>query len=101
MQAHIQYIEKELQGLYPKTEIKSFVRLIIEHIFGFNYTQFLLRNDEKSGDDEIAEIKLIVERLKKFEPVQYILGKAEFYGLELKVNRSVLIPRPETEELVH
>ena len=101
MQAHIQYIEKELQGLYPKTEIKSFVRLIIEHIFGFNYTQFLLRNDEKSGDDEIAEIKLLVERLKKFEPVQYILGKAEFYGLELKVNQSVLIPRPETEELVH
>ena len=101
MQAVIQYIEKELQGLYPKTEIKGLIRLIIEHFYGLNYTQFLLRNDEKSSDDKITEIKLLVERLKKFEPVQYILGVTEFYGLTLKVNPSVLIPRPETEELVH
>ncbi|MDR2910075.1 MAG: peptide chain release factor N(5)-glutamine methyltransferase [Bacteroidales bacterium] len=100
MQTVIQYIEKELQGLYPKTEIKSLIRLIIEHIYGFNYTQFLLHRDTKSGDDETVEIKLIVERLKKFEPVQYILGETEFHGLKLKVNKSVLIPRPETEELV-
>ena len=101
MQSVIQYIEKELQGLYPKTEIQGFIRLIIEHIYGFNYTQFLLHNNEKSGDDEMVEVKLLVERLKKFEPVQYILGKTEFYELKLNVNPSVLIPRPETEELVH
>ena len=101
MRAVIQYIEKELQELYPKIEIQGFIRLIIEHIYGFGYTQFLMRNDEKSGDDERAEIKLLVERLKKFEPVQYILGETEFYGLKLSVNPSVLIPRPETEELVH
>ena len=101
MQAVIQYIEKELQGLYPKTEIQGLIRLIIEHFYGLSYTQFLLRNNEKSGDNEISEIKLLVERLKKFEPVQYILGITEFYGLKLKVNPSVLIPRPETEELVH
>ena len=101
MQAVIQHIEKELQGLYPKTEIQAFVRLIIEHIYGFDYTQLLLHKNGKSGDNEIAEIKLLVERLKKFEPIQYILGETEFYGLKLKVNPSVLIPRPETEELVN
>jgi len=96
-----QYIEKELHELYPKNEIKGFIRLIFEHIYGFNYTQFLLHSDEKIGDDKFSEIKLIVERLKNFEPIQYILGKTEFYGLTLKINQSVLIPRPETEELVH
>lgn len=101
MQAVIQYIEKELQGLYQETEIKGFIRLIVEHVYGFNYTQMLLHCHARSADNETAAVKSIVERLKTFEPLQYILGETEFYGLKLKVNPSVLIPRPETEELVH
>jgi release factor glutamine methyltransferase len=100
MQAVIQYIEKELRGLYPKTEIQGFVRLIAEHVCGMNYTQFLLRKNEKTGEAEKEKIQTIVERLKNFEPIQYVFGETEFYGLRLKVNESVLIPRPETEELV-
>lgn len=100
MQAVIQYIEKELQGLYPKTEIQGFERLIAEHVCGINYTQFVLRKTEKIPDSERKEIESIVQRLKSFEPLQYILGETEFYGLKLNVNPSVLIPRPETEELV-
>ncbi len=100
MQAVIQYIEKELQGLFPKTEIQGFVRIIAEHVCGINYTQFVLRKNEKIPDSERKEIESIVQRLKSFEPLQYILGETEFYGLKLNVNPSVLIPRPETEELV-
>lgn len=101
MRAVIQYIQKELRGFYPETEIRGLVRLIIEYVYGFDYTQFVLRGAENSGAGEAAETGLIVERLKKAEPVQYILGQTVFYGLTIGVNPSVLIPRPETEELVH
>jgi release factor glutamine methyltransferase len=100
MQSVIQYIEKELEGLYPKTEIESFARICVEYVCGFNYTQFILHKNEKINPAERKKIEAIVYRLKKHEPIQYILGETEFFGLKLKVNPSVLIPRPETEELV-
>jgi len=100
MEATIQYIEKELTGLYPKTEVQGFVRLIFWHFFQFSYTDLVLGRNQKLEKSSQKRIEAIVERLKKFEPIQYILGETEFYGLNLKVNPSVLIPRPETEELV-
>jgi len=96
----IQYIEKELAGLYPKTEISGFIRLIFNSVCGFDFTQFVLQKEKKIPAEHFAEIQTIVERLKKFEPIQYILGETEFYGLKLKIIYDVLIPRPETEELV-
>lgn len=100
MQRTIQYIEKELAGLYPKTEITGFIRLIFEAVCGMNFTEFILQKDKKIPAEHFVEIQTIVERLKKSEPIQYILGETEFYGLKLKVTPDVLIPRPETEELV-
>lgn len=100
MQAVIQYIEKELSGLYPANEITGFTRLIFEHVCGWDYTRFLANRNTILSSSEKGAVKQIVERLKTFEPVQYILGETEFYGLRLKVNPAVLIPRPETEELV-
>jgi len=100
MEPTIQYIEKELSGFYPATEVRGFSRLIFEHVCGLSYTQQILRRKEELDTDSKQEIRKIVERLKSYEPLQYILGETEFFGLKLKVAPGVLIPRPETEELV-
>lgn len=100
MKATIQYIHKELNGLYPETEVKAFTRLILEHVCGLDYTaQILMRESELDAQSKRL-ISGIVKRLKKHEPIQYVLGETEFFGLKLHVNPAVLIPRPETEELV-
>jgi release factor glutamine methyltransferase len=100
MEATIQYIEKELRGSYPQTEVRGFTRLILEHVCGMNYTQQVLRRNEIIDSSSKGKIEKIVQRLKSYEPIQYILGETEFFGLRLKVAPGVLIPRPETEELV-
>lgn len=100
MQATIQYIKDELSGYYPESEIQSFIRLIIEHVCQLNFTQFTLRKNQLLNSSSVNEIRRIVDRLKQSEPIQYILGETEFYGMRLKVTPAVLIPRPETEELV-
>lgn len=100
MKATIQYIERELAGLYPNTEIEGFTRIIFEAVCGWGFTEQVVKKHEQVSATDFGKIEAIVVRLKQFEPIQYILGETEFYGLRLKVNPSVLIPRPETEELV-
>ena len=100
MQKTIQYIRAELAPFYPETEITGFIQLIMNSVLGLSYTQMVLEKDRVLENSESGRIKAIVERLKTHEPIQYILGVAEFYGLELNVQLGVLIPRQETEELV-
>ncbi|WP_167619461.1 peptide chain release factor N(5)-glutamine methyltransferase [Maribellus sediminis] len=100
MQTTIQYIENELMPLYPASEISSFIRLILEKVYGLSYTEQVILKHEKLDGNKFKDVAGIVARLKQFEPIQYILGETEFYDLALKVNPAVLIPRPETEELV-
>lgn len=100
MQQTIQYIEAELAGLYPETEIKAITRILLEHFTGMSFTEQLLNRHKQVETKVFEKIRAAVSRLKKHEPVQYIVGETVFFGLKIKVNPSVLIPRPETEELV-
>ena len=75
-------------------------QLIMEKVLGWNRTQFLLGMDEPFPQEKEAELESMVERRSQGEPLQYIIGEQEFYGLPFQVNPAVLIPRPETELLV-
>lgn len=100
MKAGIATIRKELNGIYSKQEIESLIVLIFDKLKGYSRTRLLLVNDELLTDNEIYNVNHIVARLKNHEPIQYILGTTEFYGLNFICVPGVLIPRPETEELV-
>lgn len=96
----VSYIQDTLKDFYPLSEIKAFIRLIMERVCDIQVHQFLLCKDKELSEKEKSQIYNIVQRLTKQEPIQYIFGIADFYGYEFEVNPSVLIPRPETEELV-
>jgi len=98
--AVIKMIEGNLSQLYNPEEIKSFTALLFEHLLGLSRLKVHLQKHEQIPDAKLIEFKEIVDRLKNFEPIQYILGETEFYELRFKVCPAVLIPRPETEELV-
>ncbi len=100
MKAGIASIRKELAGIYAKGEIESLIFLIFEKLKGYSRTQLLLANEEQLDENDRKEIMVIVDRLKNHEPIQYILGMTEFYSLPFYAVPGVLIPRPETEELV-
>ena len=94
------FIFSELTGFYERSEIDSFIRLVFETLFGYSRKEMILFADRRLSSGEREKISGIVERLKKYEPIQYILGTTEFYGLKFHVEPGVLIPRFETEELV-
>ena len=95
-----QKIKQELSAFYEPREAESFLSIIFESKLGISKTQRLIGDPIDISEEQKAEIEHIVSRLKNYEPIQYIIGETEFLGMRLKVNPSVLIPRPETEELV-
>lgn len=100
MQQIINYVRHELRDLYTQSELTSLVRIILKEVFNINYFGIDYDKINNLSSSEAGKVEDIVSRLKMNEPIQYILGNTEFYGLCFKVNQNVLIPRPETEELV-
>ncbi|MCT4639606.1 MAG: peptide chain release factor N(5)-glutamine methyltransferase [Bacteroidales bacterium] len=99
---HIKTIfSTELNGIYPDTEINSFFRITAEEILGLTPVEIHLNMSAEIDENKFAQINKIVDDLKHEKPIQYIIGHTEFYELKFLVNENVLIPRPETEELVH
>ena len=95
------YFESELMQFYSKKEVQNLAFWCIHSISSLSRSEYLLSSNSPLSTDTVSFYKSVVSRLQKFEPLQYILGECEFYGLSLKVSPSCLIPRPETEELVH
>lgn len=89
-----------LNGVYDAKEAEAIALLVTGEITGLSKAAIKAFSDEAISPEQAAKLSQILERLKTGEPVQYILGHTEFYGLPFKVSPAVLIPRPETEELV-
>ncbi len=90
----------QLEPAFGKQEAQSLSFLLLEHLYSLTRTE-ILSGKEIDDDKKRDTLKAYITRLNQSEPLQYILGRTEFYGLPFDVNPSVLIPRPETEELVH
>lgn len=95
------YVElwHRLIPLYDAGEAKAIVRMVLDVYFGLSHADILCGKVENLSTAEQTEVEKIMERLEKGEPIQYILGSADFYGRAFHVAPGVLIPRPETEEL--
>ena len=89
-----------LTPLYGEGEAKAIARMVYEVRFGLAFTDLCIGKDTQLSADDQAELEEIALRLERHEPVQYVLGKAEFMGNWYDVEPGVLVPRPETQELV-
>lgn len=93
-------IKKALLQKYSTNEIKVLTNIIFQKLINFSKTEILTKSDYEINKETYYRIESIVERLLKYEPIEYIFNEAEFYNLKFYVSPDVLIPRPETEELI-
>jgi len=97
----LQYtFHEQLDASFESQEVDSFFYILLEHYLGLRRITLALEPHYEITDTEAKPFFLALERLKNSEPIQYIIGETEFYGLPFQVNPYTLIPRPETEELV-
>ena len=94
-------IVDQLINIYPREEAQSIGAILLDGVCNLNQMDLLVDKDVDYNRHVEKAISQAVERLVQKEPIQYVLGKAHFYGRDFKVDSSVLIPRRETEELVH
>ncbi|WP_298326494.1 peptide chain release factor N(5)-glutamine methyltransferase [uncultured Dokdonia sp.] len=94
------YFREQLVGMYEPEEIENLCFLTLEHILKMNRVEVSLSRKMDISTSTLSQLNEVTSRLSLSEPIQYIIGTTEFYGMEFQVNPATLIPRPETEELV-
>lgn len=93
-------IREALRGCYPDSEALSLAKMLLVEAFGFSTLELYGGKDKEISANRLRDLHEMLSRLRKNEPIQYILGKETFCGLTFEVDRNVLIPRLETRELV-
>lgn len=93
-------VRKRLSGIYDNREREAVILLIFDYVKGWHRVDLIINEGKELSDFSSRQIDGIVDRLILGEPIQYITGKARFFGMDFKVGPGVLIPRPETAELV-
>ena len=96
----IKFYKKELIDIYTESELQNIINWIFEKQLNLNSAQIVSNSSIRVNQSDLILLEQMCYQLKEHSPIQYVLGEAEFYHLKFKVNKSVLIPRPETEELV-
>lgn len=89
-----------LNAIYDEDEAQTIYLIALEHVLKYRRADYLLKKNEVISTEKLNKLEAILTTLQAGKPIQYIIGETFFYGLLFKVNPSVLIPRPETEELV-
>lgn len=93
-------MREELTPRYGYDEARAIIGLIYRSLKGWDAIDLIMHETDEVSEYIQGKAREILDRLQKDEPIQYIVGEAHFYGMDLKVDRSVLIPRPETAEMV-
>lgn len=99
--SYIKIIKTKLSDLFPEGEANALVAIIFKQVCNYSAHDLILHATDPLQPKTTEHINRVVDRLLKHEPIQYILGETEFYDLTFSVSPDVLIPRNETEELVH
>jgi len=93
--------KEELKAVYPQREIEGITYILLEYLLNYSKIEIQLNKNEKIEQNIFNKFSNALGYLKESVPIQYIIGETEFYDLKFKVNEHTLIPRQETEELVH
>ncbi|WP_205500612.1 peptide chain release factor N(5)-glutamine methyltransferase [Rufibacter psychrotolerans] len=96
----LENLTRQLQTLYEEPEARTMAEWVLQHALKAGRFELLQRRKDPAPDGLQAQVQQYQERLLQHEPLQYVLGEASFYGRDFNVTPAVLIPRPETEELV-
>lgn len=100
MRDTLRKLREILRPLYGNGETEAIIRIMFHYLKGWNTVDIIMHEDASLSPFIKSEIDAILKRLVKHEPIQYITGEARLHGMEMKVTPDVLIPRPETDELV-
>lgn len=100
VQAVLDLYALDLAPLYPSSEIRAIAAIVFQERLAWDRTELSLRRSERLSESELLLVYKPLKRLRQGEPLQYVLGHVRFHGLRIEVAPGVLIPRPETEEMV-